>query len=73
MTGEQEYPKTATMESFTALSAIAQNLSHIVEPSWFWMDWSRSKIRLVHKKGGFAILLCRRFCANSLPLTRASA
>jgi hypothetical protein len=35
MTGEQESPKTATMESFTALSAIAQNLSRIVEPYWF--------------------------------------
>src|SRR5271165_1158474 len=22
----------------------------IVEPYWFWMAWSRSKIRLVHKK-----------------------
>src|ERR1700741_662843 len=25
--------------------------SRIVEPYWFWMAWSRSKIRLVHKKG----------------------
>ena len=24
--------------------------SHIAEPYWFWMAWSRSKIRLVRKK-----------------------
>src|SRR6516165_9143014 len=38
---------------------------HIVAPYWFWMAWSRSKIRLVHKKGGYVSLLSRRFCANS--------
>src|SRR6202022_1208316 len=27
-----------------------QNSLHIVEPYWFWTAWSRSKIRLVHKK-----------------------
>src|ERR1700675_2638641 len=26
--------------------------SRIVEPCWFWMAWSRSNIRLVHKKEG---------------------
>src|SRR5260370_23654436 len=26
--------------------------SRIVEPYWFWMAWSRSKIPLVHKKEG---------------------
>jgi hypothetical protein len=40
--------------------------SHIVEPCWFSMAWSRSKIRLVHKKDVYATLLSRRFCANSL-------
>ena len=37
----------------------------------FWMVWSRSKIRLVHKKVGCANLLSRRFCASWLPSTRA--
>ena len=36
-------------------------LSRIVEPCWFWMAWSRSKIRLVHKKDGSVILPSRRF------------
>src|SRR5271165_2662557 len=31
--------------------------SRIVEPYWFWMAWSRSKIRLVHKKDGYGNLL----------------
>ena len=35
--------------------------SRIVEPYWFWMAWSRSKIRLVHKKDGYVILPSRRF------------
>jgi len=30
--------------------------SHIVEPYWFWMAWSRSKIRQVHKRGEYTIL-----------------
>src|ERR1700719_4862225 len=47
--------------------------SRIVEPYWFWMDWSRSKIRLVHKKDAYVSLPCRRFCANSLPSTRGFA
>src|SRR5262249_33162385 len=46
---------------------------HIVEPYWFLMAWSRSKIRLVHKKDGCVSLLSRRFCANSLPSIRAFA
>ncbi len=42
-----------------------RNLSHIGEPSWFWMASSRSRIRLVHKKDGYGRLPCRRFCASS--------
>ena len=38
----------------------------IVEPYWFWMAWSRSKIRLGHKKDGYVSLPSRRFCASSL-------
>src|ERR1700737_3924578 len=30
--------------------------SRIVEPYWFWMAWSRSKIHLVHKKGAYVSL-----------------
>ena len=45
----------------------------IVEPYWFWMDWSRSKIRLVHKKDGYVSLPFRRFCASLLPSTRGFA
>ena len=41
--------------------------SRIGERYWFWMAWSRSKIRLVHKKDGCVSLLCRRFCASLLP------
>ena len=37
---------------------------------WFWMAWSRSKIRLVHKKDGYVSLPYRRFCASSLPSIR---
>ena len=47
--------------------------SRIVEPYWFWMAWSRSKIRLVHKKDGCVSLPSRRFCANSLPSIRGFA
>src|ERR1700737_1884868 len=36
----------------------------IVEPYWFWMAWSRSKIHLVHKKGAYVSLPYRRFCAK---------
>src|SRR5690349_5175614 len=35
--------------------------SRIVEPCWFWTAWSRSKIRLVHKKDGYVSLRFRRF------------
>src|SRR3982074_3818815 len=41
--------------------------SRIVESYWFWMAWSRSKIRLVHKKDAYVSLPSRRFSANSLP------
>src|SRR6266446_1236248 len=44
--------------------------SRIVEPYWFWMAWSHSKIRLVHKKGAYVSLPSRHFCANSLPSIR---
>src|SRR4029077_3322775 len=44
--------------------------SRIVEPYWFWMAWSRSKILLVHKKDACVSLPFRRFCANSLPSIR---
>src|SRR5713226_7554560 len=47
--------------------------SRIVEPYWFWMAWSRSKIPLVHKKDGYVSLPYRRFCASSLPSIRAFA
>ena len=40
--------------------------SRIVELYWCWTAWSRSKIRLVHKKDGYVSLASRRFCANSL-------
>ena len=39
----------------------------LVEPYWFWMGWSRSKIRPVHTKDGSAILPSRRFYASLLP------
>src|ERR1700758_1208237 len=44
--------------------------SRIVEPYWFWMAWSRFKIRLVRKKDGCASLRSRRFCASLLPSIR---
>src|SRR6266478_3467532 len=47
--------------------------SRIVEPYWFWMAWSRSKTRLVHKKDAYVSLPSRRFCANSLPSIRGFA
>src|SRR6266566_6966603 len=50
-----------------------RNSSPVVEPYWFWMAWSRSKTRLVHKKDGYVSLLSRRFCASSLPLIRVFA
>src|SRR5271165_5156792 len=47
--------------------------SHIVEPCLFSTDWSRSKIRLVHKKDVFVSLLFRRFCASLPPSIRGFA
>ena len=44
--------------------------SPIIEPCLFWMAWSRYKIRLVHKKDGYASLASRRFCASLLPSIR---
>jgi serine/threonine protein kinase len=37
------------------------NWSHIVGRYWFWMAWSRCKIRLAHRKGGSVNLPSRRF------------
>src|SRR6516225_365861 len=50
-----------------------RSLSHIAEPYWFWTVWSRSKIRLVHKKDDYVSLPSRRSCANSLPSIRGFA
>src|SRR6476469_5156337 len=47
-----------------------RNWSRIVEPCWFWMAWSRSKIGLVHRKDAYVNLPSRHFCANSLPSIR---
>src|SRR5271165_6661257 len=47
--------------------------SRIAEPYWFWTVWSRSKIRLVHKKDGCVSLRSRRFYANSLHSIRGFA
>jgi hypothetical protein len=44
-----------------------QSSSGIVEPYLFWTVWSRSKIRLVHKKGACVSLPSRLSCVNSLP------
>src|SRR5271166_1569625 len=43
------------------------------EPYWFWTAWSRSKIRLVHKKDGSVSLPSRRFCASLLLSIRGFA
>src|SRR5271157_3545302 len=48
----------------------SRSSSRIVEPYWFWMGWSRSKIRLVLKKDGYVSPPYRRFCASSLPSIR---
>ena len=37
------------------------------------MAWSRSKIRLVHKKDGYVSLPSRRFCGSLLPSIRGFA
>jgi hypothetical protein len=47
--------------------------SRIVEPYWFWMAWSRFKIRLVHERDAYVSLPSRRFCGNSLLLIRGFA
>src|SRR5271165_1846646 len=51
----------------------SRSSSRIVEPYWFWTAWSRSKIRLVHKKDAYVSLLSRRSCANSQPTIRGFA
>src|SRR5215469_11157756 len=51
----------------------SRNSWHNVGPCWFLTAWSRSKIRLVHKKDGYGSLPYRRFCANSLRLIRGLA
>jgi hypothetical protein len=40
--------------------------SRIAEPYWFWMVWSRSKIRLVHKKDGCGTRPFRHYCESLL-------
>jgi serine/threonine protein kinase len=50
-----------------------QSSSRIVERSWRWTAWSRSKIREVHKRDGCVKLPSRRFCASLLPLIRGFA
>src|SRR5271166_6130366 len=47
--------------------------SRIVEPCLFWTGWSRSKIRLVHKKDDCVSLPSRRFCVNWLHSIRGFA
>src|ERR1700747_844852 len=39
----------------------------IGEPCWSWMGWSRSKIRLVHKRDEYVSLPSRRFCGSVRP------
>ena len=43
-----------------------QSSSRIVEPCLFWMAWSRSKIRLVRKKGGYGTRPFRHYCESLL-------
>src|SRR4029077_2563557 len=51
----------------------SRSSSPIVEPCLFWMVWSRSRIRQVHKKDACASLPSRRSYANSLPSIRGFA
>src|SRR5580692_7312698 len=51
----------------------SRSSSRIVEPYWFWMALSRSKIRLDHKKDAYVSLPSGRSCANLLPSIRAFA
>src|SRR5258706_15048163 len=44
--------------------------SRIVKPYFFWMAWSRSKIRLGHKRDGCVSLPSRRFFVSLLPSIR---
>src|SRR5215831_979898 len=45
----------------------------IGEPCLFWMGWSRSKIHLVHKKGGYGTRPFRHSCESLLLSIRACA
>jgi hypothetical protein len=47
--------------------------SPIIEPYWFWMVWSRFKIRLVRKRDAYVSLPSKRFCASLLPSTEGFA
>ena len=38
----------------------------IGEPCLFWMGWSRSKIHLAHKKGGYGTRPFRHYCESLL-------
>ena len=44
-----------------------RSASRIVEPCWFWMAWSRFKIRLVQRKDGCVSPPSRRFFASLQP------
>src|SRR6516225_12250193 len=46
-----------------------RNSSRFAGLCLFWMAWSRSRIPLVHEKGGYENLPCRRFCASLQPST----
>ena len=44
-----------------------RGLLRIVEPYWFWMAWTCSNTRMVHKRGGYVSLPCRGSLATSRP------
>src|SRR5580693_3620872 len=51
----------------------SRSSSRIAEPYWFWMAWSHSKIRLVHKKDAYVSLPSMRSCVSLLLLIRGFA
>ena len=51
----------------------SRSSSGIGEPCLFWMVWSRSKIHLVHKKGGYGSRPFRRYCESLPPSAGACA
>src|SRR6516225_6966965 len=44
----------------------SRSSSGIGEPCLFWMGWSRFKIHLVHKKGGYGTRPFRHYCDSLL-------